>query len=191
MDASSFTLPRLYAILDREVLGRAGIDLVEAAGQLEAAGCTLMQYRDKRGDAAELLSEAKRLRARLAGGPCRVIVNDRVDVAVLSGCDGAHVGQTDLSPDDARHVLGPARILGVSTHTLEQLRLATEAPVDYVAIGARFCHEHEGRCGAGRGPGDGSPGKGDHTQAAGGHRWHHARISSTGSSRPVRTVSRS
>ena len=138
MNARDLALPRLYAILDREVLGRLGLDLLDAAAALEEAGCTLVQYRNKRGDAEKLLADAVRLRERLARGPCRLILNDRVDVAVLSGCDGAHVGQTDLSPDDARRVLGPAKVLGVSTHTMEQMRAAAAAPVDYVAVGPVF-----------------------------------------------------
>ncbi len=131
-------LPRLYAILDREVLLRSGLDAVEAAGQLVDAGVMLVQYRDKTSAAGEVLAVAVRLRERLAGTGCRLLLNDRVDVARLAGCDGAHVGQTDLLPGDARRVLGPAALLGVSTHTVEQLRSADAEPVDYVAVGPVF-----------------------------------------------------
>jgi thiamine-phosphate pyrophosphorylase len=68
----------------------------------------------------------------------QLIFNDRADLAVLSEFDGVHVGQTDLSPEAARSVVGPDRIVGVSTHNEQQLRAAIDSPVDYVAIGPVF-----------------------------------------------------
>ena len=72
-----------------------------------------------------------------AGG-ARLIVNDRADVARLAGADGVHVGQDDLTPADVRRLLDPGCIVGLSTHTTEQLERAIDAPVDYVAIGPVF-----------------------------------------------------
>jgi thiamine-phosphate pyrophosphorylase len=67
-----------------------------------------------------------------------VIVNDRADLAVLSGAAGVHVGQEDLSPQQARHLLGPSRIVGCSTHTATQIEAATQEPISYLAIGPVF-----------------------------------------------------
>jgi len=67
-----------------------------------------------------------------------LIVNDRADIAVLSGAHGLHVGQTDLAPDDARRVIGPSPLLGLSTHTKEQWEAAVREPVSYIAIGPVF-----------------------------------------------------
>jgi thiamine-phosphate pyrophosphorylase len=73
-----------------------------------------------------------------AGSPCRLILNDRADLAVLANFDGVHVGQGDLSPEDARRVVGPDRIVGFSTHTDEQARIAEQSSADYIAIGPIF-----------------------------------------------------
>jgi thiamine-phosphate pyrophosphorylase len=67
-----------------------------------------------------------------------LILNDRADLAVLANFDGVHVGQDDLSPEDARRVVGPAKIVGVSTHTDEQVRAAEQTSADYIAIGPVF-----------------------------------------------------
>jgi thiamine-phosphate pyrophosphorylase len=67
-----------------------------------------------------------------------VIVNDRADIAALSRADGVHLGQDDLSPAAVRALLGPAAIVGVSTHTVEQIERAVAEPVGYVAIGPVF-----------------------------------------------------
>lgn len=67
-----------------------------------------------------------------------VVINDRADVARLSSADGLHVGQTDLSADDARTVIGSGAVLGLSTHTLEQWEAAVRKPISYVAIGPVF-----------------------------------------------------
>lgn len=137
-DPLQFQLPRLYPILDRDLLHHQGLHLVEAAAQLRDAGCTLVQYRNKSEPAGIVLSEAMRLRAHLPPATCKFLLNDRVDLARLSATDGAHVGQTDLSPAEARRVLAPDQILGLSTHTLAQLRAALTQPVDYIAIGPIF-----------------------------------------------------
>jgi thiamine-phosphate pyrophosphorylase len=98
----------------------------------------LVQYRDKTGSPEEVLRAAAVLRDVFAGTACRLILNDRADLAVLANFDGVHVGQDDLSPEDARRVVGPAKIVGVSTHTGEQVRAAEQTSADYIAIGPVF-----------------------------------------------------
>jgi thiamine-phosphate pyrophosphorylase len=68
----------------------------------------------------------------------RIVINDRVDIAIAVKADGVHLGQDDLPPDRARLLLGESRIVGYSTHTLEQALAASFAPVDYIAIGPVF-----------------------------------------------------
>jgi thiamine-phosphate pyrophosphorylase len=68
----------------------------------------------------------------------KIIINDRVDIALALKADGVHLGQEDLGPDAARRILGPDAIIGFSTHNLEQARLAAQMPIDYVAIGPIF-----------------------------------------------------
>ena len=130
--------PRLYAIADAGVLAASGISLEEFARGLRAAGVGLVQYRDKTGSPEEVLRAAAVLRDVFAGTACRLILNDRADLAVLANFDGVHVGQDDLSPEDARRVVGPAKIVGVSTHTDEQVRAAEQTSADYIAIGPVF-----------------------------------------------------
>ena len=68
----------------------------------------------------------------------KVIINDRVDIALALKADGVHLGQDDLPPEAARRLLGPEAIIGFSTHNLDQARLAAKMPVDYIAIGPIF-----------------------------------------------------
>jgi thiamine-phosphate pyrophosphorylase len=129
-------LPRLYAILDAS--SRADIDsLVAFAQELRAAGCTLLQYRNKSGNARVMLEQARELKKHL-GSAVRLIMNDRADLCLAAGFDGVHVGQEDLSPESARAIIGPERWLGVSTHNPEQLREADLTSADYLAIGPVF-----------------------------------------------------
>jgi thiamine-phosphate pyrophosphorylase len=129
-------LPRLYAILDASSFPRRRA-LFSTAETLVAAGVTLLQYRDKSGNAREMLEQAQELR-RTLGNSVKLIMNDRADLAVLAGFDGVHVGQDDLSPEGARKVLGPSLWLGVSTHNPEQVREAAKTSADYIAVGPVF-----------------------------------------------------
>jgi thiamine-phosphate pyrophosphorylase len=131
-------IPRLYAIVDAEVLAARGVLLAVFVRKLRAAGVGLVQYRDKNGAPQEILRAASILREAMAVSGCKLLLNDRADLAVLAGFDGVHVGQGDLSPADARRVVGPDCIVGVSTHTDEQARIANESCADYVAIGPVF-----------------------------------------------------
>jgi thiamine-phosphate pyrophosphorylase len=131
-------LPRLYPILDAGFLATRGLEMRGVAEQMRAAGLRLLQYRDKAGSPEAVLQNAAAIREIFAGADCRLILNDRADLAVLAAWDGVHVGQGDLSPEDARRVVGVERWVGVSTHMDEQVRLADASCADYVAVGPVF-----------------------------------------------------
>ena len=126
--------PSVYAIVDA---GSAGDRPVELAEQLAEAGVELIQYRDKLATPRRLFETCSKLAARLRGR-ARFIVNDRADVAVLCDAGGVHVGQEDLSAEDARAICGGGRWVGVSTHNIEQFRAALETSADYIAVGPVF-----------------------------------------------------
>ncbi len=125
-------LPRLYAIADAS-FG----DPVQLAEALFDGGARLVQVRNKLASSLELLDQVERILKR-APSDARVIVNDRADVARIAGAAGVHLGQDDLSPADARRVLGAGRILGYSTHNLDQAEAADGLPADYIAAGPVF-----------------------------------------------------
>jgi thiamine-phosphate pyrophosphorylase len=129
-------LPRLYAILDGSFFPNRE-DLFSTAQELSAGGVTLLQYRDKRGNARQMLEQARELKRRV-GGSVKLIMNDRADLCLAAGFDGVHVGQEDLSPEGARRVIGENLWLGVSTHNREQVKEADKSSAAYVAIGPVF-----------------------------------------------------
>ena len=129
-------LPRLYAIVDASAFPDIS-DAVAFAKQLAAAGCTFLQYRNKTGNAGQLLSDARELKRQL-GNSVKLIMNDRADLCLAAGCDGVHVGQDDLSAEGARKVIGASLCLGVSTHNPNQVREADQTSADYIAIGPVF-----------------------------------------------------
>lgn len=131
-------LPKLYPILDAGLLVARGHDLRWAAEQMQTAGVELLQYRDKTGSPQSILQNANVVREVFAGANCRLMMNDRADLTVLADWGGVHVGQGDLSPDDARRVVGASRWVGVSTHNDEQVRLADTSCADYIAVGPVF-----------------------------------------------------
>jgi thiamine-phosphate pyrophosphorylase len=129
-------LPRLYPILDSSCFSDSAA-LIIAAEELVAAGCVLLQYRNKSSSARQMLGDARELRARLPSH-VKLIMNDRADLCIAAQYDGLHVGQDDLMVESARGIVGPARWLGVSTHNPEQLSDADKTSADYVAIGPIF-----------------------------------------------------
>jgi thiamine-phosphate pyrophosphorylase len=131
-------LPPLYPIVDAEMLQARGIALRAYAQSLRAAGVKLLQYRNKPGSDEDVLAAAELIAAVFEGSGATLILNDRLDIALLAMWDGVHVGQTDAEPDEARIVLGDGRIIGVSTHNEEQLWEAEQGVADYVAIGPVF-----------------------------------------------------
>src|SRR5579863_4530352 len=145
-------LPRLYPILDAGFFANPEA-MFSAAEELAAAGCALMQYRNKSGNARMMLEQAKELKNRVGShsnvaknaplewgtqGSVRLIMNDRADLCLAAEFDGVHVGQDDLSPEAVRAIIGPDRWLGVSTHNPDQLREADLTSADYLAIGPVF-----------------------------------------------------
>jgi len=101
-------IPGLYAIADCGALAKFGLGLREYAEALAAAGVTLVQYRDKDTGPQAVLRNAAVIAEAFAGSGATLIMNDRADLAVLAGWDGVHVGQGDLSPEDAKKVLAGA-----------------------------------------------------------------------------------
>jgi thiamine-phosphate pyrophosphorylase len=133
-------LPKLYPILDVSCFApplRTTSAMVDYARDLAAGGATLIQYRSKVGSTREMLAHAREIRHVLDDG-VTLIMNDRADICLAADFAGVHVGQDDLSAEGARTVIGPGRILGVSTHNLEQLREADAGPADYIAFGPVF-----------------------------------------------------
>jgi len=114
------------------------MELRWAAEQMRAAGIKLLQYRDKAGAPQTVLRDAAVIREVFAGAECRLILNDRADLAILAKWGGVHVGQHDLLPADARRLVGLERWIGVSTHNDEQVRLADLSCADYIAVGPVF-----------------------------------------------------
>lgn len=128
----------LYAIADAGVLAARRIELRSFAEQLLAARVETVQWRCKNRSPQEVLEGAGILREVLADSGCRLILNDRVDLALLAGFSGVHVGQEDLSPEQARRIGGDDFLIGISTHAEEQLRAAEAGVANYVAIGPVF-----------------------------------------------------
>jgi thiamine-phosphate pyrophosphorylase len=128
--------PRLYAILDRATFTDAD-SLCRTASELVASGVTLLQYRDKSGNAKEMLARARELKRRL-GSSVILIMNDRADLCRAADFDGVHVGQDDLSPQGVRSVIGGELWLGVSTHNPGQIAQADKTTANYLAVGPVF-----------------------------------------------------
>lgn len=128
--------PPLYAILDLTPESGSTLPLAES---LAEAGVRLLQIRAKHCPARLLLEESQRLVARFSALPdMRIIVNDRPDIARIAGAAGVHVGQEDLPVERARQICGRGLWVGVSTHSLEQLREADATSADYIAVGPVF-----------------------------------------------------
>jgi thiamine-phosphate pyrophosphorylase len=138
MMARRLKLPRLYPILDASLLERAGLSIEGFAGELREAGIRLLQYRDKEASDDVVLERAALLRRIFPLPDSFLILNDRVSLVLAARYDGVHVGQGDLSTSEARAMLGPEAMVGISTHGERQLVTAANSPVDYIAIGPVF-----------------------------------------------------
>lgn len=126
---------RLYVLVD----GRDTPDAFDAlARELIAAGVDVIQLRDKRLADRELLQRARRLGELTAGTNTLFIMNDRADLAAIAGADGVHVGQDELSVAEARTIVGPGALIGVSTHSLAQAQQAEADGADYIGVGPTF-----------------------------------------------------
>jgi thiamine-phosphate pyrophosphorylase len=127
-----FRLPRLYAIVDPLDTGQHPVALAEA---LLAGGARCLQLRWKPAPPRDVLEAARAIRLLAHAAGALFLVNDRPDLAILAAADGVHLGQDDLPLAAARRVLGPGRVVGLSTHDPDQARRAADAGVDYVAVG--------------------------------------------------------
>ncbi len=120
------------------MLRQRGKNEVEAGREAYAGGADVVQLRLKNTDGGEMLSVAKQMQKAADEYSKIFIVNDRVDVAVLAGADGVHLGQSDIPVKEARKLTGPDMIIGVSVDTPEEARQAVADGADYVAVGAIF-----------------------------------------------------
>jgi len=127
--------PPLYAVLDKDLLS---MPASKCAQELISAGVELIQYRAKHSSSRDYFGICANLADLLASCNTRFIVNDRPDIAAMTGAGGVHVGQEDLPPEDARRICDSGRWVGVSTHTLEQVRAAGKTSADYIAVGPIF-----------------------------------------------------
>ena len=127
---------RLNAIVDPERAG--GHDLADLARLCAEGGATLVQLRDKRGATRAMVEEARAIKKALAPFSVPLIVNDRVDVALAAGADGVHVGQDDMAVEDARRLLGPGAIIGLSIKTVSEAEAAPVDLIDYVGSGGVY-----------------------------------------------------
>jgi thiamine-phosphate pyrophosphorylase len=137
-DATVSSFPRLYAIVDVDVCARRGRRADEVARAFLAGGARLLQLRVKDLSGAAFLELAARIAEDARAADAALIVNDRADIAVLAGATGVHVGQDDLTPAEVRVLLGDEAVVGLSTHTAEQMDRALTEPITYLAIGPIF-----------------------------------------------------
>jgi thiamine-phosphate pyrophosphorylase len=128
-------LPRLYPILDIDLCRERRLEPLAVLAAFLAGGARFLQLRDKTASSAERLRCAGDVVARAHAAGARLIVNDRVDIARLSGADGVHVGQDDLPVEDARRILGPDAVIGLSTHDEAQIEEAARTSATYIAVG--------------------------------------------------------
>lgn len=130
-----FSFPTIYPITDTAI---SGLSISEQVRRLIKGGASLIQIREKRASSREFYEAAAASVEIAREDGIRIIVNDRVDIAMLVEADGVHLGQDDLSPIHARELLGKDAIIGYSTHTLEQAQAAIKMPIDYLAFGPVF-----------------------------------------------------
>jgi thiamine-phosphate pyrophosphorylase len=131
----AFHLPKVYPITDTNL---SGLSHAEQIDRLIAGGATLIQLRDKHAALRDFYHQAEAALQIAREHNVRLIINDRVDVALALRADGVHLGQTDMPVEAARRLLGERVIVGISTHDLAQAELAANMPVDYVAFGPIF-----------------------------------------------------
>lgn len=136
----AFSFPRIYPILDSSTIpATSRAEYLQRIGRsLTEAGVTLLEYRNKTGSDAELLADAAILRDAMPAGRVKLILDDRADLVATTGFDGVHVDAGDLSPAEARRLLGPERIIGTFGGSDTLLAGILDEPADYLAIGPVF-----------------------------------------------------
>ncbi len=127
---------RLNALVDAGNLD--GEDLAGLALQAALNGATLIQYRDKNAPTGLMVERARAIRSALAATDVPLVVNDRIDVALAAGADGVHIGRDDMSPADARRLLGASAIIGLTVKNGHDADTAIASPIDYACIGGVF-----------------------------------------------------
>jgi thiamine-phosphate pyrophosphorylase len=131
-------LPKIYPITDTRLTRLSHAEQVE---KLINGGATFIQLREKRASPKDFYDDAKSAVEIARRTGVKIIINDRVDIALALKADGVHLGQDDLPPAEARKILGEEAIIGFSTHSVSQALEAVELPVDYVAVGPVFATE--------------------------------------------------
>lgn len=126
---------KVYPITD---VSLSGLSHAEQVSRLIAGGAQMIQLREKHGAPKDFFADAGRALKIARRHNVKIIINDRVDIALALKADGAHLGQDDLPPAEARKILGEDAIIGFSTHNLNQAVEAVKLPVDYIAIGPVF-----------------------------------------------------
>ncbi len=128
----------LYAIVDADVSARHGWEVTQLAEALMRGGARLVQVRAKSTPSETFMVWADTIVNLGIRYGATIILNDRADLARLSGASGLHLGQEDLPVDAVRQIMGPEAVIGLSTHTLRQLDVALSGPSSYVAVGPVF-----------------------------------------------------
>jgi thiamine-phosphate pyrophosphorylase len=140
--ACLFAKVRLYVLITESICKKPWRGVAQAAIE---GGADCLQLREKNLDSGELLARARDFVAICKTGGVISIINDRPDIAMLAGADGVHVGQTDLPPRDVRKLIGSKKIVGVSTHNLDQAKRAVLDGADYIGVGPFFRSETKTR----------------------------------------------
>lgn len=126
----------LYFVTDhKQTRGRPQLEIIKSA--LEG-GVRLVQYRDKNLPDVEFRRKAEEVLALCRSHGAMLLINDRVEIAKAIGADGVHLGQEDMDPEEARSLLGPTAVIGLSTHNREEVEAAQSKPLDYINIGPMF-----------------------------------------------------
>ena len=126
----------LCVITDRSLSN--GLSESEVAGLAYSGGTDIVQLRMKRSEGKEMLEQARKIKALSEEYAKFFIVNDRVDIAILSDADGVHLGQSDIPIKDARELLGDDKLIGISVHSTEEAKKAESEGADYVSVGSIF-----------------------------------------------------
>ncbi|NVN56385.1 thiamine phosphate synthase [bacterium Scap17] len=123
----------LYLVTDPALCAERGLEATVMAAV--RGGVSVVQLRDKHASDAEMIAQAIRLKALLDEYEVPLIINDRIEVALASGADGLHIGQSDGDPIEARRRLGENALIGLSVQTLEQLKAVDVERIDYLGLG--------------------------------------------------------
>jgi len=141
MDAFNFAAlpsPAVYVLIDGRMWKQSQTAFDDQINQLIEAGVCLIQFRDKTLSDSEHVAAGKRLGQITHSTPTAWIMNDRADLAVAAGADGVHLGQDDMPIEAARKLMGDQKLIGISSHSIQQARQAVDAGADYIGVGPVF-----------------------------------------------------